>query len=353
MLKFLLFSLLASLIVGGQHVVLSEMSDKRKLAIMFERLFRVRLPLYRRTRNEWGTEYVYRLPFGLSHLDVLMKRHVIEDGLNKDVTIDFDGMLILRVFDRPLPTFVEMDESWLSDDVVIGITHDRIIRHDFNVLPHMIVAGATQYGKTVFLKSMISQLLHDDVILHLFDLKGGLAFNRFRDRVASVSTNEREAYNQLQHVKQAMNDRMVMFQQQGFENVKETKCPQVFVIVDEAAELTPTGKKDIKRECQHILSHIARVGGGLGFRLIFCTQYPTADTLPRQIKQNCDAKLCFRLPTEIASRVVLDSGGAEKLPQVKGRAIYQTDEQVVLQIPYVEVENRVNESRHDDLIIIG
>ena len=38
-----------------------------------------------------------------------------------------------------------------------------------------------------------------------------------------------------------------------------------------------------------MLSHIARIGGALGFRLIFCTQYPTGDTLPRQVKQNSDA----------------------------------------------------------------
>lgn len=62
-----------------------------------------------------------------------------------------------------------------------------------------------------------------------------------------------------------------------------------------------------------MLSHIARIGGALGFRLIFCTQYPTGDTLPRQVKQNSDAKLGFRLPTQTASSVVIDEPGLESI----------------------------------------
>src|SRR5699024_766475 len=67
---------------------------------------------------------------------------------------------------------------------------------------------------------------------------------------------------------------------------------------------------------------------------IFCTQYPTADTLPRQVKQNSDARISFRLPTEVASRVAIDESGAEKLAN-PGRAIYRTVGRVEIQVPYV------------------
>lgn len=91
------------------------------------------------------------------------------------------------------------------------------------------------------------------------------------------------------------------------------------------------------------MSEIARIAGALGYRLIFCTQYPTADTLPRQIKQNADAKISFRLPTEVASRVALDEQGAEKLANV-GRAIYRTHEKHIVQAPYIvdkEIKNKL------------
>lgn len=88
--------------------------------------------------------------------------------------------------------------------------------------------------------------------------------------------------------------------------------------------------------CQEMLSEIARIGGGLGFRLIFCTQYPTSDTLPRQIKQNADAKLGFRLPTTVASQVALDEPGLEDLPSLPGRALFKTDRTEEIQVPYLK-----------------
>jgi S-DNA-T family DNA segregation ATPase FtsK/SpoIIIE len=114
--------------------------------------------------------------------------------------------------------------------------------------------------------------------------------------------------------------------------------------VDEVGELNPQEaitkeEKELKQECQRYMSQVARLGAGLGFRLIVATQYPTADVVNRQIKQNADAKICFRVQSGIASRVVLDEEGAEKLPQIVGRAIYQTaDKREILQTPFIEEE---------------
>ena len=84
-----------------------------------------------------------------------------------------------------------------------------------------------------------------------------------------------------------------------------------FIIVDEVGELNPAEavtkeEKLLKQQCQTIMSKIARIGAGLGFRQILATQYPTGDVIPRQCKQNSDAKLSFRVQSAIASRVVLD-----------------------------------------------
>src|SRR5690625_7423106 len=113
-------------------------------------------------------------------------------------------------------------------------------------------------------------------------------------------------------------------------NIKKREC----IITDEGADLAPaahqsTEQKDMVNFCQHTLSEIARVAGALGYRNIFCTQYPTSDTLPRQIKQKSDARISFRLPTEVASRVAIDEGGAEKL-SIARRYIYRTDARLVI-----------------------
>jgi S-DNA-T family DNA segregation ATPase FtsK/SpoIIIE len=85
------------------------------------------------------------------------------------------------------------------------------------------------------------------------------------------------------------------------------------------------------------LEFIAQVAGGLGYNLIMCSQYPTGDILPRQVKQNSDARISFRLPTSTASNVILDESGAEEIGHgMQGRAIYKADLKRMIQVPIIE-----------------
>ena len=346
------------------------------------------LHLLQKRRHPWGTEYVYRLPLGLSFEDIQRKQRHLEDGLNhkrgildvtlhdfkalqlradlleqikkilsgqkqrKEITLDYDGTLRISVYREPLPEMVPFDDRTLqtcaaSWTVSLGESRTGSVRHDFERIPHMVVAGTTRYGKSVFLKNTVTTLIHNHpahAVLTLIDLKGGLAFNRFANarQVLTVAKDTFEAVDALQVIQNEMKRRQAEYLARGFEDVREAGQKQRhFIIIDEAAELASQGEpdKDVKKvkvECEKIISEIARIGGGLGYRLIFATQYPTADTLPRQVKQNCDARLCFRLQTDTASQVVLDESGAESLPFIKGRAIYRTDRKVIVQTPYIE-----------------
>jgi hypothetical protein len=344
--------------------------------------------LQRRTRHSWGTEYAYRIPLGLSFKDIQAKQQHIEDGLNhkrgmldltlddlrtlrlrgdilqqikrllsgdkyrKEILMDYDGMLRIRVYKEPLSEMVPFTDDTLRGckgwQVCMGESREGTVYHDYDRIPHMVGAGTTTYGKSVFLKNVVTTLIHNQptaVRFVLIDLKGGLAFNRFRNakQVRTVASDPGEALEALAMIQEEMKQRQRDFLTKGFENIREAKMKQRdFIIIDEAAELAPDGEPDkeqkkIKQECLKIVSEIARIGGSLGYRLIFATQYPTADTLPRQVKQNCDARICFRLQTDIASRVVLDEAGAESLPfGIKGRGIYQTDRKQIVQTPFIE-----------------
>lgn len=345
--------------------------------------------LLRKKRHSWGVEYVYRLPLGLSFEDVQKKQRHIEDGLNhkrtmidlsiedfkklrlradildqikkllsgekhkKEILMDYDGTLRIRVYREPMPEMIPFDENTLRSckgwTVSLGEAREGPVHHDFEKIPHMVVAGTTRYGKSVFLKNVVTTLIHNypaHVVLTLIDLKGGLAFNRFANakQVRSVAKDVSETLHSLRSIHSEMVQRQKDFLAKGFEDVREARHKERhFIIIDEAAELASQGEpdKDVKKakvECEKIISEIARIGGGLGYRLIFATQYPTGDTLPRQVKQNCDARLCFRLQTDTASQVVLDESGAEKLPRIKGRAIYQTDRKYIVQTPFIENE---------------
>jgi FtsK/SpoIIIE family len=335
------------------------------------------MQLLRRTRYDWGTEYAYRIPLGLSFKDFEAKKDHIQDGLNnkktildislndlktlklsrniirdikvllekkkrirKEIELSYDGVLKIKVYDEPLPELIPFTDEMIKQckgwEVPIGYSRSEFIKHDFDKIPHMIVAGATNYGKSVFLKNLITTLTirkSKDVEFVLIDLKGGLAFNRFRflSQVQTVAKNPSEALDALKDVQEKMEKKMEYLLESGYEDIKEANDPKrYFIIIDEAADISDD------KACQEIIKDIARRGRGAGFRLVYATQYPTNETIASQVRQNADARLCFKLQTQVASRAVLDEDGAESLPFIKGRAIYKTDRKRIVQTPYID-----------------
>ncbi len=328
--------------------------------------------LVRKKKHEWGWEYKYRIPFGRSFEDYIVKQKNIEDGLNnrkkqltlqdlkldknilknilmlkqtklteqKEVEMSFDGLLCIRVYDKPLPKQIEWNESYLKKDtwlVPIGsMRNNDIIKHDFDKDKHLIIAGATGYGKSAILKLIATTLIDqqpEHAELSLIDLKGGSAFHRFRGckQIKYYSRDPQEAEEVLKNVQLDMNESFETVVNNGFEDVKEANIKKRhFIIIDEAADLADYGK------AMDIITDIARRGRSAGYYLIFCTQYPTTQVIPSQTKRNIIARLCYVVDTDIASRVVLDESGADKLPDIPGRGIYKNNvKRYVVQSPYI------------------
>src|SRR5690625_431036 len=212
----------------------------------------------------------------------------------------------------------------------------------------MTIAGMTRYGKTVLLKLLFAHIINGNpsAEFYVLDLKGGLEFGKYENlwQVREVASDVGEALETLSHITSEIKSDMQTFKSRGINNIVNSSIDsRRFIIVDEGAEL------DAK--CQDKLSEVAGIGGALGYRLIYATQYLTADTLPRQIKQNSDAKISFRLPTKVASRVAVDENGAEDLAY-PGRAIYRTHDRKIIQVPFVddsEIYNRLR--RFEDATI--
>lgn len=348
-------------------------SDEHRLEKIFDacRLYVVKgqgdklkhdkIKLVRKEEHEWGVEYTYRLPIGLSFEQVQACYPVIKDGLNykegmdRHVEIFYEGALKIQVYRAPIPKMVQYDRDLIqlckAWEIPLGMSYKELVFHDFEKSPHMLVAGTTRYGKTVFLKNIITTLTvqqPENVVFSFIDLKGMLSFSRFENlrQVKYTASNGYEALNVLQKVVHEMNDRMKGFRGK-YEDVTEANMKERhFIIIDEGAQLSSKGTRDnqlkkVLQECERLMEEIARIGGGLGYRLIYATQYPLRENLPANIKQNCDAKVVFRLQNEIASRTVMDETGAEKLPRKDdhykgGRAIYMTDAPIIVQTPFAE-----------------
>lgn len=362
MIEFVLFPLVVGGVMVMQEKFKKRMDERKVIEQVFEntKCFLVRndgsknkLKFKKKVEHEWGREYFYKLPLGMNFYKVVSIVYVpVSNALNREIEMDFskDGYMSICVFNKALPTFVPFKcntEQLVRDwSVPIGVTQKGEVVHDFTKSFHMGIGGTTGYGKTEVVRLMTSLLIlkqPDNVHFEIIDLKGGLNFIEFKNvrQVHSVAYRPKDALARLRIVAERINERLDEFLVHGWKNLKQSPYnDRTFIIIDEAAELVPKDKKDkLLMECQSILEYIARVAGQLGFHLIYTTQYPTADVFPRQIKQNCDARLAFRIPNEMASKVLMDETGAEELPHgVPGRAIYKTDKIETIQTYYMKDE---------------
>lgn len=335
--------------------------------------------IHRKFKKEKFTEYVYQMPQGLSEQQFLDKINNFQDGLNikkstidisfddfkeinwkgdllkqlnsilkkkkrikKEVEISFDGMLLFRVYREPLPTMVPYEEELVKKckgwEVPAGESRNGLIKHDFEKKAHIIVAGTTDFGKSNWVNVTINTLLRNkpqDVTFTLVDLKGGLEFSRYRNlkQVKGYATNVEEARDELQQAVEDMDRVTNYLLEKGYSNVKDAGFKgRHFIVIDEAADMADD------KVCQELLKDIARKGRASGLHLIYTTQYPTTETVSSQVKRNCIGRLSFVLDTATASSVVLDQGGAEKLPIIQGRALYKDIKLIEVQTPYISNE---------------
>lgn len=330
--------------------------------------------LHRKRKIEGGMEYVYQLPLGMSSKDIIDKKHVLQDGLNvkdklfqfsitdlftikwdkplikqlkdlgetkatqKEIEIEFDGMLKVKVFNEGMKDHYEWNKNYLKPgtwSISIGNTRHGIVRHDFDEHKHLIIAGATGYGKSAILKLIVTSLIlqqNENVNLHLIDLKGGSAFQRFKNlkQTVSFTRDPKEAKEILESVQNAMNKCYQEIVDEGYEDIKESgRKERHFIIIDEAADIADD------QSCMEIVTDIARRGRGGGFYLIYSTQYPSSQSIPQQTKRNIPSRLCFVLDDATASQTALGQTGAEGLPLLPGRGIYKNVKSQVVQTPYI------------------
>lgn len=201
------------------------------------------------------------------------------------------------------------------DSIAIGDSVDGKITSKLNDLPHMIVAGATGSGKSVFINSLICDLLMkntpDQLQLALIDPKQ-VELSRYEGlpHLRGKIINEPEqADRMLNGIVQEMTLRYRKMKEANVRHASELGLPKLVVIIDELADLMMVSGKSIETSIVRI-SQLARAAS---IHLIIATQRPSVDVLTGLIKANLPARLAFRTSSMTDSRVVLDEKGAEGL----------------------------------------
>ena len=191
---------------------------------------------------------------------------------------------------------------------------------DLEDMPHVLVAGATGSGKSVFVYSLILSLLYRngpaDLRFVMVDPKRVelSAFEGIPHLMLPVIKDTKEAGSAMKWVVKEMESRYDAFLEKGVHNIKEFNqskpaLPYLVVIIDELADLMIVAPLEIEDR----LCRLAQMGRAVGIHLVLATQRPSVDIITGLIKANFPTRVSFAVSTSVDSRTILDVSGAEKL----------------------------------------
>lgn len=198
-----------------------------------------------------------------------------------------------------------------------------IVAADLHKLPHLLIAGATGSGKSVALNAIICALLFnntpDALRLILVDPKRVEfpGYNGIPHLVSPVVTDVEHAGGALSWLLLEMDERYRRFNSRNVRNITSfnesasaaERLPYLVLVVDELADLMMTAPDVIEAK----LVRLAQMARATGIHLVVATQRPSVDVVTGLIKANFPARLAFAVTSQIDSRVILDTPGADKL----------------------------------------
>ncbi len=202
----------------------------------------------------------------------------------------------------------------------------KCIVTDLSRMPHVLIAGATGSGKSVCINTLIVSILYkyspEDVKLLMVDPKVVelSVYNGIPHLLIPVVTEPKKAAAALNWAVNEMTRRYKLFADNGVRNVDsynelakkglvDEKLPYVVIIIDELADLMMACPRDV----EDYICRLAQMARAAGMHLVIATQRPSVDVITGLIKANVPSRISFAVSSQVDSRTILDSSGAEKL----------------------------------------
>jgi S-DNA-T family DNA segregation ATPase FtsK/SpoIIIE len=206
----------------------------------------------------------------------------------------------------------------------VGLGKDisgRAVFFDLSEMPHLLVAGTTGSGKSVMLNGLLTSLLLTtdprQVKMVLIDPKRVelSQFGRVPHLITPVVTDVKKAANALGWAVAEMERRYEVLEKIGVRSVEgyndraEVQIPYVVVVIDELADLMMQAGAKV----EDAIIRLAQKARAVGIHIVVATQRPSVDVITGMIKANVPSRIAFAVSSQVDSRVILDSPGAEAL----------------------------------------
>ena len=204
------------------------------------------------------------------------------------------------------------------------VAGDTIVT-DIAKMPHLLIAGSTGSGKSVCINTLIASVIYkakpSEVKMLMIDPKivELSIYNGIPHLLIPVVTDAQKAAGALKWAVQEMENRYNLFAQKNVRNIdgynelsdKEgtPRLPHMLIIIDELADLMMVASKDV----QDAICRLAQKARAAGMHLVIATQRPSVDVITGVIKANIPSRIAFAVSSQVDSRTILDSAGAEKL----------------------------------------
>ncbi len=209
--------------------------------------------------------------------------------------------------------------------LVLGLdVTGRPIVEDLRKQPHLLIAGATGSGKSVCINTILTGMLlktpPKDLRLMLVDPKRVelTPYSSLPHLLFPILTEANEAVAGLEWMIREMNRRYRLLKEHGVRSIdkynaqiaeEDEKLPYIVVVIDELADLMMVASSETEQK----IARLAQLARAAGIHLILATQRPSTDVITGLIKANIPARIAFAVSSQIDSRVILDTTGAEKL----------------------------------------
>ena len=301
------------------------------------------------------TQYTFRPAFGvkLSRITTLnsdLALALAAKSIRIEAPIPGQALIGIEVPNQSVATVrlkaVLESEEWKKrrSDLMVVLGEDVTGKHifaDLAKMPHILIAGRTGSGKSVcmntFLLSLLYQNSPEDMQLILVDPKR-VSFSRYRGvphLKTPVIVENKKVVNALRWAAGQMDHRYKILEEARVQDIQsyhdltekgekrrivdaETgrvteepfpHMPYIVIMIDEMADLMATHGKEV----EVLIVRLASLSRAVGIHLVLATQRPEATVITGLIKANIPARISFQLKSQIDSRTILDTGGAEKL----------------------------------------